>query len=66
MLQKLGRHNCTDRVAAEILRTGAAAPVTVKPGYRIQSARFQLRSKDVSFAHPIKYRRRAPDRINRV
>ena len=51
VLEELGGHHGADRVAAEVVRAGAAAPVAVEPGERVGAARLQLPAQDVQLGH---------------
>jgi len=52
VLQELSGDHRADRVAAEVLRPGGAAPVPVEPGHRVAAAWLQLAAEHVAIAHP--------------
>jgi hypothetical protein len=61
VVQKLGRDHRADGVTADILRAGAAAAITKKPGHRVGAARLQVATEDVALCHgPIIARQWAP------
>src|SRR5206468_10786016 len=51
MLQELGGDHGADRVAAQILRPGAAAPVAVEAGEGVGATRLQLAAQDIALVH---------------
>src|SRR5215468_6627937 len=51
MLQELGGDHGADRVAAQILRAGAAAAVAVEAGEGVGAARLQLAAQDIALGH---------------
>ena len=53
MREELLRHDRADRVAAEIVRAGAAAAVAVEAGQRIGAARLEVAAEDVALTHAV-------------
>src|ERR1700722_2604144 len=51
MREELRGHHRADRVAAQVLRSGGAAPVPVEPGERIGPTRLQFPAEHISVAH---------------
>ena len=51
MREELRGHHRADRVAAQVLGSGGAAPVPVEPGERIGSTWLELRAEHISVAH---------------
>ena len=46
-IEKFLRHFHADCMKPDILRSGAAKPVPIKPGHRITTTTFQLSSKNI-------------------
>jgi hypothetical protein len=46
-IEKFLRHFHADRMKPDILRSGAAKPVSIKSGHRIATTTFQLGSKNI-------------------
>jgi hypothetical protein len=57
VLEKLGRDHRADRVTPPVLGAGAAAPVAVEPGERIDPTRLELTAENIAIAHAGKYPR---------
>ena len=51
VLEERGRHHRADRVAPQILRIGATAPVTVKAGEGVDATRLKLATEHVTIGH---------------
>jgi hypothetical protein len=56
MLEELGGDHRADGVAAEVLRPGGAAPVTVEAGDRVGAARFEFSPQYVALRPCQQYR----------
>ncbi len=52
VLEKFGGDHGADRVAAEVLRTGATAAVTEEAGHGVGATRREGSSQHVEFGHP--------------
>jgi hypothetical protein len=52
VLEELSGHDRADRVAAEILRPGAAASIPVEPGKRVGATWLELTTEHIAIAHP--------------
>src|SRR6185503_6080772 len=51
VVEELVCQHGADRVAAQVLRAGVAAAVTVEPGHRVGTTGLELPAEDVAFGH---------------
>jgi len=62
MVEEFRGHDGTNRVAAEILGPGVAAPISKEPGDRVETTRFEFSAQDVAFNHRDSIAQRTPGR----